>query len=62
MVGLSEGREHIKSDVAHDHIVLLLKKQEFENPPAWLKDNFNIIEGGTHTGKLPRLRPSGISI
>jgi len=23
---------------------------EFENPPSWLRDNFHIIEGGTHSG------------
>jgi hypothetical protein len=37
---------------AHDHVILLLDTPEFENPPAWLTDNFNIIEGGTHAGKL----------
>lgn len=35
----------------HDHVILLLDKPEFENPPAWLSDHFNIIEGGTHAGE-----------
>lgn len=38
------------SHIAHDHVVLLLDKADFESPPAWLSDNFNIIEGGTHAG------------
>jgi len=29
----------------------MLDTPEFENPPAWLADNFNITEGGTHAGK-----------
>ncbi len=40
------------SEYCHDHVILLLSTQDFENPPAWLTDNFNIIEGGTHAGKL----------
>lgn len=36
---------------SHDHVILMLDTPEFENPPAWLADNFNIIEGGTHAGK-----------
>jgi hypothetical protein len=35
-----------------DHIVLLVSKEEFDNPPAWLSNNFNILEGGVHAGKL----------
>lgn len=34
----------------HDHVVLLVDSDTFEDPPAWLKDNFNIIEGGVHGG------------
>lgn len=37
-----------------DHIVLLLSTPDFENPPAWLSENFTIIEGGTHTGQSSR--------
>lgn len=32
-----------------DHVVLLLSTQDFENLPAWLSDNFNVLEGGEHT-------------
>lgn len=32
-----------------DHIVILVSPEEFENVPSWLTDNFNIIEGGTHS-------------
>jgi hypothetical protein len=39
------------SEYSHDHVILLLDTPDFENPPAWLSDNFNIIEGGTHAGK-----------
>ena len=39
---------------SHDHVVLLLDTPDFENPPAWLADNFNIIEGGTHAGTSPQ--------
>ncbi|RVX70576.1 hypothetical protein B0A52_05227 [Exophiala mesophila] len=39
---------------SHDHVVLLLDTPDFENPPAWLADNFNIIEGGTHAGGSSR--------
>lgn len=35
---------------AQDHVILLLSSQDFENPPPWLSDNFNIQEGGTHAG------------
>ena len=34
----------------HDHIVLLLSPEDFENPPSWLGDNFTIVEGGLHAG------------
>lgn len=40
------------AEYSHDHVILLLDTPEFENPPAWLADNFNIIEGGTHAGKF----------
>ena len=33
-----------------DHVVLLLSPQDFDNPPSWLSDNFNILEGGVHAG------------
>lgn len=39
-------------DTSHDHVVLLLDTPDFENPPAWLRDSFNIIEGGVHAGQL----------
>ncbi|KIV80306.1 hypothetical protein PV11_07817 [Exophiala sideris] len=42
------------SDISHDHIVLLLDTPDFENPPAWLSENFHIIEGGTHKGGSSR--------
>ena len=35
-----------------DHIILLVSKEEFDNPPAWLSENFNILEGGVHSGTL----------
>lgn len=35
--------------LVQDHVILLLSTPDFENPPAWLADNFNIVEGGTHT-------------
>ena len=38
------------SQCVHDHVVLLLSAQEFEHPPRWLSDNFNILEGGVHAG------------
>ena len=41
-----------------DHAVLLLSPQDFENPPPWIKDNFNILEGGVHAGRVsPSLSP-----
>ncbi len=42
------------SDACLDHVILLLDTPDFENPPAWLADNFNIIEGGTHAGELSK--------
>jgi len=42
------------SEYSHDHVILLLDTPDFENPPAWLSDNFNIIEGGTHAGGSSR--------
>ncbi|EXJ89038.1 hypothetical protein A1O3_02102 [Capronia epimyces CBS 606.96] len=42
------------SEYAHDHVILVLDTPDFENPPAWLSDNFNIIEGGTHAGGSSR--------
>jgi len=38
------------SAYSHDHVILLLDTPDFESPPGWLSDNFNIIEGGTHAG------------
>ena len=35
---------------AQDHVILLLSTSDFERPPAWLSDNFKILEGGEHTG------------
>ncbi|KAJ9651301.1 hypothetical protein H2198_009423 [Neophaeococcomyces mojaviensis] len=34
---------------ALDHIVLLLSPHDFQNVSPWLSNNFNIIEGGTHS-------------
>lgn len=34
----------------HDHVVLLLSTEDFENPLPWLTDQFNVIDGGTPTG------------
>ncbi|KAK5062845.1 hypothetical protein LTR84_004920 [Exophiala bonariae] len=42
------------AEYSHDHVILLLDTPEFERPPAWLADNFNIIEGGTHAGGSSR--------
>ena len=39
------------SPYAFDHVILLLDTEEFENPPSWLMENFNVIEGGTHAGE-----------
>ena len=33
-----------------DHVILLLSTQDFETLPSWLTDNFNVLEGGNHTG------------
>ena len=33
-----------------DHVVLLLSPQDFQTPPSWLSENFNILEGGVHAG------------
>jgi hypothetical protein len=38
------------SDCIIDHIVLLVSKEDFANPPAWLSSNFTILEGGVHSG------------
>jgi hypothetical protein len=38
------------SDCVIDHVVLLLSTEDFENPPPWLSKNFNILEGGVHSG------------
>jgi hypothetical protein len=35
-----------------DHIVILVSKEDFENPPPWLGNNFKILEGGVHSGIL----------
>ena len=35
----------------HDHVVLLLSLQDFENLPSWLSKNFRILEGGLHAGR-----------
>ena len=32
-----------------DHLILLLSPADFKDVPAWLGDNFHIIEGGTHS-------------
>jgi hypothetical protein len=40
-----------ESYCCHDHIVLLVDKEDFENPPSWIKNNFHVIEGGEHAGK-----------
>ncbi len=40
---------------AQDHVILLLSTQDFENLPAWLSDNFNILEGGEHIGTFSML-------
>lgn len=40
----------------HDHIVLLLDKETFENLPSFLSSNFKVIEGGTHAGTAPASR------
>lgn len=32
-----------------DHLILLVSTTDFLNPPAWLKDNFTIIQGGVHS-------------
>ncbi|KIX02048.1 uncharacterized protein Z518_07987 [Rhinocladiella mackenziei CBS 650.93] len=42
------------SPYLHDHVILLLDTPDFENPPTWLSENFNIIEGGTHAGGSSR--------
>jgi hypothetical protein len=34
----------------HDHIVVLVDKETFENVPDYLSSNFTVIEGGTHAG------------
>ncbi|KAF7719264.1 Uncharacterized protein PECH_004807 [Penicillium ucsense] len=39
-----------------DHVTILLSKEEFDNPPSWLSDNFTIIEGGKHTGQASQLK------
>ena len=40
-----------------DHVILLLSSAEFDNPPAWLGDNFTILEGGEHTGSSHKMHP-----
>jgi hypothetical protein len=40
------------SDVYIDHLTILLNKEEFESLPPWLTDNFTILDGGDHIGKL----------
>lgn len=37
-----------------DHVVLLVTTPFFENPPAWLTDNFTITPGGHHEGQASR--------
>ena len=39
-------------DCVIDHGVLLISTEDFERPPPWLSDNFNILEGGNHQGQL----------
>ncbi|KAL2431575.1 hypothetical protein ABEF95_011631 [Exophiala dermatitidis] len=51
--GAATGARSI-SDYSHDHVILLLDTPDFENPPAWLSDNFQIIEGGVHAGGSSR--------
>ncbi|KAL1868631.1 hypothetical protein Plec18167_008222 [Paecilomyces lecythidis] len=38
----------------HDHIVLLVSTADFLRPPAWITDNFTVIEGGNHSGGSSR--------
>lgn len=40
------------SSYSLDHVILVLDTPDFEDPPAWLSKNFNIIEGGTHAGEF----------
>lgn len=42
------------NNVYVDHITVLLSKEEFDTPPKWLTDNFNVLEGGDHTGMVFR--------
>ncbi|KAK0647084.1 hypothetical protein B0T16DRAFT_414668 [Cercophora newfieldiana] len=37
-----------------DHIVLLVDTPFFENPPAWITDNFTVTPGGRHEGQSSR--------
>ncbi|KAI1293427.1 glyoxalase-like protein [Xylaria venustula] len=37
-----------------DHIVLLVDTPFFENPPAWVTDNFTVTPGGYHDGQPSR--------
>ncbi|KAK5953174.1 hypothetical protein OHC33_005742 [Knufia fluminis] len=32
-----------------DHVILLLSPADFDNVPAWLSNNFTIIDGGKHS-------------
>lgn len=49
------------SEYSHDHVILLLSTHDFENLPAWLSDNFNVIEGGTHAGNKSTYFQVGLS-
>lgn len=40
------------NEVYVDHITVLLSEEEFDTPPKWLTDNFNVLEGGDHTGMI----------
>lgn len=40
------------SPYSFDHVIILLDTPDFENPPAWLTENFTVIEGGTHAGEI----------
>lgn len=38
------------SYACHDHVIVMLSADEFQNVPTWLSSNFKIIEGGIHAG------------
>jgi hypothetical protein len=51
----------MKDKALIDHVVLLVSEDDFNNPPAWITDNFLVFEGGNHTGTINEWNSASIN-